>query len=68
MVLLLVFLKTVLFSIKNVSLNSANKAKTILVFFKTLLLLTNLGKFIHDNGSNYLIHNHFYDEEVAEVH
>ncbi len=68
MIFLFVFFKSVLFSIENVSLDSTDKAERIFIFLQTLLLLSDLSEFIHNDGSNNLVHDDFNDEEIGEIH
>ena len=67
MILFFVFLEAVLLSVEYVSLDTANKAKFILILLQFLLLFSDLSKFIDNDGTNDLIHDHFYDEKVAEI-
>ena len=67
MVLLLVLLKTIFLSIENVALNAANKADLVFVLLELLLFLSNLCKFVNNDGSDNLIHDNLDDEEVAKI-
>lgn len=67
MVLLLVLLKTILLSIENVALNAANKTDLVFVLLELLLFLSNLCKFVNNDGSDNLIHDNLDDEEVAKI-
>lgn len=61
-VVFLVLFETVLLSIEDVPLYSADETVFVFVLFQTLLFLTNLGEFVHDYSAYYLVHDDFDDE------
>lgn len=67
-ILLLVLLESILLPVQHIPLNPTDEAEAVLVLFQALLLLSNLGKLVDDNGTNDLVHDHLDDEQVAEIH
>ena len=63
----LVVLETILFPVKNISLNPANETKTILIFLQRLLLLSHISKLINDNSTYDFTYNQFDNKQVSKV-
>lgn len=68
MIFFFVFLKTVLLTVENVSLDAADETKWVFIFLEAFFLFTNLSKFIDDYGTDDLVHYDLYYEEVTEVY
>lgn len=58
-ILFFVFFKSIFFSIKQLNIHSTNIAFSLFVGLSFFSLLSNLGKFIHNNSSKNLFNNDF---------
>lgn len=67
MVLLLVMIKSVLLAIKGISIDPTNVADTFLILLKGFLFLSDLCKFIHDDGADDLSYNELYNKKIDEI-
>lgn len=67
MVLFLVLLETVLFSIEQFYIHPTYIAFSLLICISLLGLLSNLCEFVDDDGSKYLLHDDFDDEEIDKI-
>ena len=66
-VVCLVVLETILLPVKDISLNPANKTKTILILLQRLLLLSHVSELINNNSAYDFTNDQLDNKQVSKV-